>query len=368
RIISISLGREDLNVNSSPGPDTYNIQNVYRHHNYRSGTHDYADIAILKTDRKVRFSNKVWPFCLPASNQEFDNFLTVKIAGWGQVNQSHTSPLIQTAYVKIVENSQCDLLWRQHAPDNYAVIRQLAYPQGLTKQILCAGGEGVDACNGDSGGPMSYQNTDGLHTIIGIIAKGINCPIFPITPGFYTNVAFYIDWIYSTTGIPRPSASTNIPQPRPPPPPAVNQPSGKPVFGFNGPPDVVNRDNCNNFYFSTEKTTWEDARRRCALRGSDLAVPASSDGSCILGSLDQEINKDKWNAAFWVGASGITFRGRATYTWLTGRSMNGPWLSGDPDSSTSSDVCVWVYNLPVIDYKGYGVRPCSSQEFFVCSQ
>ncbi|CAL4217974.1 unnamed protein product, partial [Meganyctiphanes norvegica] len=72
-----------------------------------------------------------------------------------------------------------------------------------TNQILCGGRQGVDACEGDSGGPMTFQNSVGLQTVVGVIASGFMCPIEPRFPGFYSNIANYIDWIYATTGLGR---------------------------------------------------------------------------------------------------------------------------------------------------------------------
>ncbi|CAL4058853.1 unnamed protein product, partial [Meganyctiphanes norvegica] len=215
RLVSITLGKEDLDENPFPGHDTYQIQEASIHPGYGSGSHAYNDLAILKTDRKVQYNNKIYPFCLPGRNQVFGDYLAVEISGWGQVNQTHTFSTLQTAFVRIIENSRCESQWREHASDLYDTIRKLSYPQGLTNQILCAGRQGVDACDGDSGGPMSYQNSAGLHTVIGIIGKRNTCPEFPITPGFYTNVANYIDWIVATTGLPRSLAPSNAPQSRP---------------------------------------------------------------------------------------------------------------------------------------------------------
>ncbi|CAL4143316.1 unnamed protein product, partial [Meganyctiphanes norvegica] len=99
-------------------------------------------------------------------------------------------------------------LWSQHAPGHYNLLKGYSYPQGFTRQILCAGRPGVDACKGDSGGPLAYHTTHGSNYVIGIVSKGIpTCADFPIIPGIYTNVPYYVDWIKSKTGIPYPAAA-----------------------------------------------------------------------------------------------------------------------------------------------------------------
>ncbi|CAL4164603.1 unnamed protein product [Meganyctiphanes norvegica] len=234
--VMVSLGREDLNKDPTPGFNTYEIQNHIIHPSYGSGKYGYNDIAILQTKRKVLYKDTIWPFCLPENNEVLDNNLAVQIGGWGQVNSSHSASYVKQAYVKIVENGECESQWQQHAPGVYETTRKFIYPQGLTNQILCAGRLGVDACRGDSGGPLSYENTKGHHTVFGIVSKGINCADIPIVPGFYTNIASYVDWIYSITSSPG-HISTIQPTPAPPPIPTPQPtlaPQPTPAAGIVG--------------------------------------------------------------------------------------------------------------------------------------
>ncbi|CAL4085612.1 unnamed protein product, partial [Meganyctiphanes norvegica] len=219
RLISINLGKEDLDEDPIPGPNTYGIQDVHIHPAYHKAKNNYNDIAILKTDRKVEYTKNIWPLCLPNSNQKFSDFLPgqeFEISGWGQVNRTNLSPIIQTATVYLVENSQCEHEWTHYYRQRSADWRRFVFPQGLTDQLLCAGRPGVDACQGDSGGPLSYKNINDVRTVVGVIAKGLRCPDKPIIPGFYTNVAHYIDWIYETTGLrpplePRNTSESTLP-------------------------------------------------------------------------------------------------------------------------------------------------------------
>ena len=62
---------------------------------------------------------------------------------------------------------------------------------------LCAGiiDGGRDACAGDSGGPLTVKRgEDNKWVLAGIISNGINCGQ-PNTPGVYTQVSAYVDWI-----------------------------------------------------------------------------------------------------------------------------------------------------------------------------
>lgn len=60
---------------------------------------------------------------------------------------------------------------------------------------LCLYSNGKDTCQGDSGGPV-YCSEQGKNHICGIVSYGMECAR-PNTPGVYTRVAHYVDWIKS---------------------------------------------------------------------------------------------------------------------------------------------------------------------------
>jgi len=104
------------------------------------------DLALVKLQKKVRFSPEVSPVCLPEHGFEYRDGLECVVSGWGQTSPSgqvHTDCL-RAAKVPIMNQQGCEKDYQQSS-------------QGLIKSMLCAGypGGGVDACKGDSGGPLA---------------------------------------------------------------------------------------------------------------------------------------------------------------------------------------------------------------------
>ena len=61
--------------------------------------------------------------------------------------------------------------------------------------MTCAGGiEGEDACQGDSGGPLTYRDSNGVHTLVGLVSWGVGCARDQI-PGIYTRITYMLNWI-----------------------------------------------------------------------------------------------------------------------------------------------------------------------------
>jgi transmembrane protease serine 9 len=71
--------------------------------------------------------------------------------------------------------------------------------KGVIQSQMCASSKGailMDTCQGDSGGPLQIKLLDHSELIpflVGVTSLGIGCAIG--SPGVYTRVSSYIDWI-----------------------------------------------------------------------------------------------------------------------------------------------------------------------------
>ena len=89
----------------------------------------------------VEKSDNVGFVCLPFRLQQ-TSFVgsALKISGWGDTSEGgHPSPLLKAATVYGITNGLC----------------QAAYPDSfITEAQICASNDGIDACQGDSGGEL----------------------------------------------------------------------------------------------------------------------------------------------------------------------------------------------------------------------
>jgi len=131
------------------------------------------------------------PVCLPHPDVCFSSGMTCVVTGWGLTEErGKLADTLQVVGVKLMERSQC--------------IQYAGYSE-IAETMLCAGFEKGehDACSGDSGGPlvcrMSEGSAKGAWVLHGIVSWGYGCAR-PNSPGIYTDVVQYLDWIKENTG------------------------------------------------------------------------------------------------------------------------------------------------------------------------
>ncbi|XP_068990489.1 transmembrane protease serine 9 [Neodiprion pinetum] len=145
------------------------------------------DVALLRLNERVPFSNTVRPICMPTVKDNQYVGTKAIAAGWGTLQEDgKPSCLLQEVEVPVMSLADC---------------RNMSYnPRMISDNMLCAGyREGLkDSCQGDSGGPLVAEREDKKYELIGVVSWGNGCAR-PGYPGVYTRVTRYLDWILENT-------------------------------------------------------------------------------------------------------------------------------------------------------------------------
>ncbi|XP_015171014.1 PREDICTED: uncharacterized protein LOC107063621 [Polistes dominula] len=147
------------------------------------------DIAIIRLDKPAVYNEFVIPICMPHGNLLEKNYIgeMAIVAGWGinDIETLRSSKLLQTVMMPIQDTEKCIESYKNRAK--------------ISDQQICVGGIiGEDSCNGDSGGPlMKVETVDELpkYYLIGIVSFGVKECGNTTSPGVYTRVSRYINWI-----------------------------------------------------------------------------------------------------------------------------------------------------------------------------
>ncbi|ROT82977.1 serine protease [Penaeus vannamei] len=186
---SLHLEADDL---TNPESAKYDIEEITYHPDYNPNSAErYNDIAIIKTIQPMRFSDRVYPFCVPS--EEVGHNTPVTVQGYGLVNETSSASFLQEAQLFIVGQQECE---RAYEREGSLFHLQVRYPKLLQNtDVICAAADKRDACQGDSGGPLFVQDREGRRFIVGIVSSGKECG--SVLPGTYISVAKHINFIDS---------------------------------------------------------------------------------------------------------------------------------------------------------------------------
>ena len=157
-----------------------NVCGTIVHHDYNLDGPTLNDIALIRLCKNVRLTVAIQPITLENRDMHLRPLSKVTVAGWGTVKyEGNVARVLRKVTIHTIENSICKNIYRN-----------------VTDGEICAGYTdfgGKDACQGDSGGPLWYRE-NGVDYQIGIVSYGNGCAR-PDSPGVYTNVPHYRDWI-----------------------------------------------------------------------------------------------------------------------------------------------------------------------------
>jgi secreted trypsin-like serine protease len=148
------------------------------------------DVALIKLDKPIRFTDTIRPICLADQDEELPIGKTCVAAGWGHINtvtKQVPNVLQQLKVEPIHDPNTCRNAYRN----------QFGITSYVENEMLCAGklAGGEDTCQGDSGGMLACeQPNNGGWKLYGVTSFGRGCAEAG-APGVYARVSSYVNWI-----------------------------------------------------------------------------------------------------------------------------------------------------------------------------
>lgn len=163
---------------------------IKAHPQYSSPDPIDNDIAVVKVNQPFKFTKHIQTISLDNGSLKVSTNGCIG-AGWGAESKESLDQLSQ--FLKKVPMDQVD-----HAICEKQLRTALKKESfELSDSFLCAGGNEFDLCVGDAGAPLicPISGETNKFVLSGIASYGANC--FTETPGVYTNVVKFVDWIRS---------------------------------------------------------------------------------------------------------------------------------------------------------------------------
>jgi hypothetical protein len=193
----VVLGEQNLKSDlDGAQPQGFRVKRTIKHENYSKG-YTYYDIALLEMDRSAIFNKFVRPACL--WQDLYVPSQTATATGWGLLEYlGPESEELQKVSLTLMQNRDCQPYF------NHIVRFTDKLKQGIVDSQVCAaaieGGRlvgGKDTCQGDSGGPLQITLKDNpcVHHVVGLTSFAAAGCAEENSPGVYTRVSEYIDWI-----------------------------------------------------------------------------------------------------------------------------------------------------------------------------
>ncbi|XP_069835368.1 urokinase-type plasminogen activator [Dendropsophus ebraccatus] len=184
----VILGKSHLEEENVYREQRFQVEKIIRHQDYsdKNGALN-NDIALVKirseSGQCASMTDYVQTVCLPTADLKFKDGANCEISGFGkETYDSHRySQSLRSTSVRLIPQDICQ------SPDYYGKL--------INNNMLCAGDPEwkVDACKGDSGGPLICPHKGNM-VLYGVISWGDECAK-KNKPGVYTRVTNYMRWI-----------------------------------------------------------------------------------------------------------------------------------------------------------------------------
>lgn len=146
------------------------------------------DIALLRLEEPVEFSDNIQPIALPKSGEYYHDAQAIA-SGFGLQNTTevYAAPILQWAPFSTINNLRCA-----------GFFNNIVSTMVLRPSILCAIGlRNASVCLGDGGGPLINRE----RVLIGITSFVSTSGCHLGYPSTFTRVTYFLEWIGEVTGI-----------------------------------------------------------------------------------------------------------------------------------------------------------------------
>uniref|UniRef100_UPI0010A22E0E chymotrypsin-like elastase family member 2A n=1 Tax=Macaca mulatta TaxID=9544 RepID=UPI0010A22E0E len=193
RTYRVGLGRHNLYIAES-GSLAVSVSKTVVHPDWDSSDASKGyDIALVKLANPVSLTDKIQLACLPPAGTILPNKYPCYVTGWGYLHTSGpASEVLQQGRLLVVDYATCS--------------RFFWWGSTVKTSMICAGGDGRSpaatsilhlVAEGDSGGPLNCQASDGRWEVHGIVSFGYRlAQLLPQAVCLHTGLQI-IDWINS---------------------------------------------------------------------------------------------------------------------------------------------------------------------------
>jgi len=158
--------------------NVHDFDEVIRHPNFVAKTFE-NDMMVIRLKEPVEDATIVR---MNNINEIPLRLQTLTVVGWGAIPDQQEFPgILHYARVPYVPNERCE---------NTVYQGKQLYKDEISSTMMCAGGDGVDACRGDSGSPLVIPSPDG-DLLVGLVSWGRGCAIYP---GVYSRMSSFYNW------------------------------------------------------------------------------------------------------------------------------------------------------------------------------
>lgn len=148
------------------------------------------DVAMIRLPEAIEFSDIIQPVRLPNLRQADATFANElgTITGWGRFSDElpQISPILRTVDAPIMTNAACNVRF-------FGIIQP--------SNICTNGNGGVGACSGDSGGPLTVTDADGVTTQTGVVSFGLALGCERGWPSAFARTSSYLLWIGANSDV-----------------------------------------------------------------------------------------------------------------------------------------------------------------------